>query len=59
MEKKRRTYIHKGKVRFKRRLPRKLKKKRKKEWQKNYDKYKTHLIKLHGDNWMDFWICGG
>ena len=60
MERRKRTYIHKGKTRIGlRRLPRKLKKKRKKERQKNYDRYKTHLINLHGDNWIDYWIYGG
>ncbi len=44
MERKRRTYIHKGKIRFKRRLPRKLKKKRKKE---------LHIrLKKHSADWL-------
>ena len=59
VRRKRQTYLHKGKIRFKRRLPRKLKKKLKKEFEINYNKYKSRLIKLHGDNWMEHWISGG
>lgn len=59
MERKRRTYLHRGKLRFKRRVPRKQKKSQNKKWQKQYDNYKNRLIELHGDNWMDYFICGG
>lgn len=59
MEIKRRTYMHRGKLRFKRRLPRKLKKKNKIKFEISYNKYKLYLVKLYGENWMQHWICGG
>lgn len=59
MERKRRTYIHRSKVRYKQRLPRKLKKARKKGLEERVSRYMNCLIKLHGDNWMEYWIIGG
>ena len=60
MERKRRTYIHKSKIRFKRRLPRKRKKILKKIRDKKYTDYKERLIKMYGeDKWIENWIIGG
>jgi hypothetical protein len=48
MERRRRTYTHKGKVRFKRRLPRKLKKLRKKqnkiEWDLREHRLRGYMV---------------
>ena len=58
----RRTYSHKGKVRFKRRLPRKLKKRKQKQTLRNIESikdYMNRLVRLHGDKWMNWFIIGG
>lgn len=62
MERKLRTYMHKGKLRTKRRLPRKLKKKKKKEMDRQlevYSKYLDQLIKKHPLDWDKYVIFGG
>ena len=56
---KKRTFIHKGKIRFKYRIPRKLKKKNKIRRKKASKEYDERLKKLHGDNWFEYWVCGG
>ena len=60
MERKRRTYIHKGKIRYKDRLPRKLKKKRNKEWELYW---KAVVSKLPKDKFgfpdFTYFIVGG
>lgn len=59
---KRRTFIHKGKVRHRRKLPRKVKKNEKKEMVKfliRFRKYLDNLIKKYPDNWGEHIIFGG
>lgn len=59
MERRQRTFIHKGKLRFKHRYPRKLKKKLHKKWKTQMDNYVNRLKLSYGDNWFDHFICGG
>lgn len=62
-ERKRRTYMHKGKLRFKHRYPRKYKKQYKIELEKSTKKFfednEVHLRPFYGDNWMEHIIFGG
>ena len=56
---KRRTYIHKGKIRFKRRKPRKEKKRFKKYLDNLWIQREINLRKIHGDDWLRHVIIGG
>lgn len=59
-ERKKRTYIHKGKVRIGcRRLPRKLKKKWNKRVDKEINGYFSYLKEIHSDAWAEHIIYGG
>ena len=49
MERRRRIYIHKGKVRYKKRMPRK----KKKQWKKSINDYINILKEKYGDDWAD------
>ncbi len=62
MERRLRTYLHKGKIRNKRKLPRKLKKQKNKEMSKiseRQEAYHAELKRLHGNDWYDYVIYGG
>jgi len=59
LARKKRRRLHRGKLRSKFRLPRKLKKKKAKERSISFERYKKRLIKLHGDQWMEYWLFGG
>lgn len=62
MERKKRMYMHKGKLRAKRRLPRKEKKRRKNELKKHmimFDEYCNKLKNIHGEHWFEHIILGG
>lgn len=61
-QRKRRTSIHKGKVRYGIKVPRKLKKLKKKEmdlWSKNFQKHLDYLQLTYGDDWFSHVIFGG
>jgi hypothetical protein len=59
MERIKRTYLHKGKLRYKRRLPRKLKKKRKKDHVVYFARMKERLETIYVDEWMHYIVLGG
>ena len=59
MIRKRRTYQHKGKIRFKYRIPRKLKKRKKIEFKKQYELRRDRLVNLYGASWLDHIVYGG
>tara|TARA_R110002051_G_C8433093_1_gene453798 strand:- start:108 stop:287 length:180 start_codon:yes stop_codon:yes gene_type:complete len=59
MGRRKRTYTHKGKLRYKRRLPRKLKKQRKKDHAVYFARMKERLENIYGDEWVFHMTLGG
>lgn len=56
---KRRTHIHKGKIRFKYRQPRKVKKEMKKQHLKRWLSAEKRLKPIYGYRWCEQMLLGG